>query len=157
MIIKLELGTLTQKKLISADKMWLKSYFGFWTCLSVSFALPTSKNHHNFCEVKFYNDLKFRGENFAITSPAISNDFSFKDVKSLEILGPCCWEISKEKQRKILIPRNQKSKLQKNYYYLGLKRVHITLPFAIKKKKCPKEQSTKHFNSLINYLYMTGL
>ena len=104
MIIKLQLfGTLTKKKLISADKMWLKSYFGFWTCLSVSFALPTPKDHPNFCEVKFYNDLKFRGENFAITSPAISNDFSFKDIKSLLILGPCCWEISKGKQQKNLI------------------------------------------------------
>ena len=141
--------------------MWLKTYFGFWTCLSVSFALPTSKNHHNFCEVKFYNDLKFRGENFAITSPAISNDFSFKDVKSLEILGPCCWEISKGKQRKVLKPRKtsklKKNKLQKNEFYLGLKRVHITLPFTIKKKNCPKEQSTNHSSNLINYLYMTGL
>jgi hypothetical protein len=101
--------------------------------------------------------LKFLGENFAITSPAISNDFSFKEIKSLEILGPYCWEISKGKKRKILIPENQKSKLQQNEWYLGLERVHITLPFAIKKKKCPKEQSTKHFNNFINCLYMTGL
>ena len=134
--------------------MWLKSYLGFWTCLSVSFALPSKGNH--FCEVKFYNDLKFRGDNFAITSPAISNNFSFKDIKSLEILGPCCWKISKGKQRRVLKPRRT-SKLQKNEFYLGLKRVHITLPFTIKKKNCPKEQSTKLSSNLINYLYMTGL
>ena len=129
---------MTQKKLISADKMWLKTYFGFWTCFSLSFALPTSKNHHNFCEVKFHNDLKFCGENFAITSPAISNDFSFKDVKSLEILGPCCWEISKGKQRKVLKPRKtsklKKNKLQKNEFYLGLKSSYY-LTFYHKKEK----------------------
>ena len=113
----------------------------FMCHISVGLALISTDN--NICEVKLFNEVNFRGNNIGITNEAIGHDFRFNDVQSLEIIGPCCWQIKKSnKQKALLKPRTK------------LKNIQISLPFVIKKKICPNIQRANNNNKLVNYLYM---
>ena len=102
-------------------------------------SLALTSMDHNICEIKLYSDVNFRGNNIGLTKQGISREFGLKVVKSLEILGLCCWEIIKEKRIFYLKPGTRG-----NY--------HISMPFGLKKKNCPHSSS-----KLLNYLYSAGL
>ena len=92
----------------------------------------------NNCEMKLYSKNDYRGNNIGFTG-GINSEFDLKVVKSLEVLGPCCWEIKKEKKSLHFKPGTRGN-------------FHIPTPFTLRRKKCP------HSNSkLLNYLYTAGL
>ena len=121
--------------------MSAKFFVVFMCHISVGLALISTDN--NICEVKLFNEVNFRGNNIGITNEAIGHDFRFKDVQSLEIIGPCCWQIKKSNKQKALLKPGTK-----------LKNIQISLPFVIKKKICPNIQRANTNNKLVNYLYM---
>ena len=121
--------------------MSVKCVILFLCHVSVGLSLVSTDN--NICEVKLFNEVNFRGNNIGITNEAIGHDFRFNDVQSLEIIGPCCWQIKKSERKKALLKPGTK-----------LENIQISLPFVIKRKICPKIQGSNNNNKLINYLYM---
>ena len=48
---------------------------------------------NNVCEIKFFEEPNFEGDSMGITRGEFIYSLGFTEVKSFQIIGPCCWEI----------------------------------------------------------------